>query len=68
MENVKAVDELTIESMTTIPTAPVMGTETAASGTTTDPLIVGGRKSPPCLTYYSTITVKAIGRRGLLRG
>ena len=46
MENVKAVDELTIESMTTIPTAPVMGTETAASGTTTDPLIVMEDISP----------------------
>ena len=46
MENVKAVDELAIESVTTIPAAPVMGTETAASGVTTDPLIVMEDISP----------------------
>ena len=46
MENVKAVDELTIESTTTIPAAPVMGTETAASGADTDPLIVMEDVSP----------------------
>ena len=46
VENVKAVDEPTIESATTMPAAPVMGTETAASGANTDPLIVMEDVSP----------------------